>query len=243
MASQSTQKMVLKQRKHRSKRLEKLLNAYDQSNVQSSSVRKVEKDVDDTSSYSTHSSSTSSLADSESPQRRVSFFPQVSVKHIKRNPHCRTLWMNREDLNRSKEEIREESYRFYNEHQSTMENLYSILRQQNYTVVDVDEDAVKKNATWDNECLEELARIINESEGRGLERYVLAHMDILKGRATRPTNIHWRKVMRAQESSRNRNDKVSHIAESCQTSTNSVWAAILGQSDANAVHNNFMLNF
>lgn len=214
-------------------------------------------------SHSTSSitSSTSSIEDNAAARRqnrvtkRVDFYPKVTAypcpeKEITMaDRHQR--WLTRADLEAIKDDIRSSSARVFEqrEYRVAIERLYDMVRRKHkYVVVDLDDESLTDDETSDDLCAGmtdlDLARLLIDSDTRGLERMLFTRMDQFHG-TLRPAAKHAKIVLQTQASTQclSPEARADLIAARCQTHASATWARTIADADAEAVSMRFMLQF
>lgn len=216
-----------------------------------------DKGDDAASNYSitsTASSSSVGSSDSTKSARRVTFYPKVTVYPCREKlitvEDRRRRWITKFDLESIKDNIRSTASHVLEHHELrvAMDRLHELIRRENfYIAADVDDDDSLTDEDFIHDvcsgmCELDLARILIDSDTRGVERMILARLDACKGQM-RPVTRHSRAVMQTQASNKRAtpDERAEAIARQCRTGASSKWASILGRADAEAVSREFML--
>jgi hypothetical protein len=160
-------------------------------------------------------------------------------------------WLTRADLEGIKEDIRSSTTMVFEqrEFRAALERLYQMVRRERtYMVVDFDEESLTTDDDDDHLCSGmtelDLARLLIDTDTRGLERMLFTRIDMSKG-TLRPAAKHSKHVLETQANTRHMAAAVraQMIAHQCKTQASSIWARTLGEADAEAVSMKFMLQF
>lgn len=224
----------------------------------------VHSKADDASNYSLTSTESTSSIDSKTGinkvARKVTFYPKVTVYPSREKvitvEDRKRRWITKNDLDAIKDDIRSTANQVLEHHElrGMMDRLHFLIRKKGfYYTVDVDDDDDHMSSSTEGElvavggacrgmCENELARLLIDSETRGVERMIFARLDVSKGNL-RPVTRHSKAVMQTQASARHvpRDERAQYIASQCKTGASAKWAHILGRADADAVTRAFML--
>jgi hypothetical protein len=200
----------------------------------------------------TSSASSSETSHSHNSKRRVVFKTKVLAYPCPEREITmadrKQRWLTRADLEGIKEDIRSTTTIVFEqrEFRAAIERLYDMVRRERkYLVVDVDYESDDEE---DNLCSGmtdlDLARLLIDTDTRGLERMLFTRMDLSRG-SPRPAARHAKHVLETQASTQHMPPAVRAmmIANQCKTQASSIWARTLGEADAEAVSMKFMLQF
>lgn len=250
--------------KVRSRRFDRMISIRRNSSRNSSwDVLKARSGGDDAESCSHSTSSITSSASSieenaarrQSLIKRVDFYPKVTAYPCPQRELTMAdrnqRWLTKADLEAIKDDIRTSSARVFEqrEYRAAIERLYDMVRRKHkYVVVDVDDESLTDDETGDDLCAGmtdlDLARLLIDSDTRGLERMLFTRMDQWNG-ALRPAAKHAKVVLHTQASTQclSPDARADQIATRCQTHASATWARTLADADAEAVSRRFMLQF